>query len=131
MSFHDRLAAISARAARSVRLPAASDDRRWALRKSSILAAVIISDRLQGTVACVVRDLSATGAKIGLDLGRSSVIGSPSALPPTFKMRLDREQIEVDCQLQWTTEREAGVRFLGAMRHLPAKPKRAVGGKKT
>ncbi|MEQ1710839.1 MAG: PilZ domain-containing protein [Hyphomicrobium sp.] len=123
MSVSDRIAAITARAAAS-RVSAATDERRWALRKSSILSASIISDRLQGTVPCVIRDLSATGAKIALQAQRSSVIGSPSALPPTFKMLLDREQIEVDCELQWTSEREAGVRFLSSMRHLPQKPRK-------
>lgn len=129
MSVTDRIAAITARAA-AVRMSAAPDERRWALRKSSILSGSIISDRLQGVVPCVIRDLSATGARIALQVQRSSVIGAPSALPPNFKMLLDREQIEVDCELQWTNEREAGVRFLSSMRHLPMKPRKLLPPKK-
>lgn len=129
MSFQERIAAISARAAARTS-EVAPDERRWALRKSSILSASIISDRLQGTVPCVIRDLSATGAKIALQAQRSSVVGSPAGLPPTFKMLLDREQIEVDCALQWTSATEAGVRFLSSMRHLPPKPKKLAPNKR-
>lgn len=129
MTLAERIAAITARAAVANAAPAA-DDRRWALRKSSILSGSIISDRLPGAVPCVIRDLSATGARIALPVQRSSMIGASSALPPSFKMLLDREQIEVDCQLQWTSEREAGVRFLSSMRHLPPKPRKLQPGKR-
>lgn len=123
MALADRIAAISARAQR-MNAAGAEDERRWALRKSSILAAYVISDRMQGSVPCVIRDMSATGARFTLQSQHSSVISSPSGLPQTFTMLLDREQIEVDCQLQWTTEREAGVRFLSHMRQLPLKARR-------
>ncbi len=129
LSLQERIAAISARAS-LVNATAAADERRWALRKTSILSGSIISDRLQGSVPCVIRDLSATGARIALQVQRSNVVGSPSGLPKTFKMLLDREQIEVDCQLQWTSDTEAGVRFMSSLRHLPQKPRKLQPAKK-
>ncbi len=125
MSLSDRIAAIRARPSVAARF--ARDERRWAWRKSSILAGQIISDQLQAVVPCVVRDLSATGARLTLHADRRSTLGSAAGLPPTFKMVIEHDGVEVDCALQWAGETEAGVRFLSALRPLPKKPVRRVG----
>ena len=109
MSFEQRRLAVVAPRMLQARRPELDDERRVALRKSSILPGHIISDRLQGTVPCVVRDLSATGARLVLQPDRNSVVASAEALPATFKLLIERENVEIDCQLQWARERAAGV----------------------
>ena len=118
MSLQDRIVRISTRAA-VPSLKAAADERRWATRKSGRVVATIISDRVAGRVGCVVRDVSATGARLVFDFGRGSAISSTRDLPNSFTLFLEREGVEVDCALAWTTEKAAGVHFLSNMRQVP------------
>lgn len=122
----ERIAAHTAKRAVVALSASAPDERRWGIRKSGIVPAFIISDRLQGTVVCIVRDVSATGARLILQLDRHCVVASATALPPTFKLLLDRENVEVDCALAWATDRSAGVRFMSSLRHLPVKARKAI-----
>ena len=105
-------------------IAAENDERRWALRKSGIVPAYIISDSLGGPVSCVVRDISATGAKVELKIDRHSVIGSAEGLPKSFVMVLQREFVAVECHIAWRTERMLGVRFVSTMKHMPKQPTR-------
>ncbi|NOT69894.1 MAG: hypothetical protein HOP09_01035 [Hyphomicrobium sp.] len=102
------------------------DERRWALRRASVLAGKIISDKLQGQVGCVVRDLSATGALIELRPSKDCAISSPAGLPDTFALILVRDNSEVSCKLAWRRDKTVGVRFMGAFRMLPQRPKQPV-----
>ena len=62
--------------------PAAKqDERRWAQRKPRSLPALLLSDRLQSHVPCVVRDLSSTGARIEIVVGRDTPVRSADGLP--------------------------------------------------
>lgn len=101
----------------------AIDEQRWAFRKPRMFAALIVSDRLQGTVGCLVRDMSATGARIALQIDRNSLIASAAGLPNTFKLILDYDQVEVDCEIAWRSDRAFGVRFLSSLKQLPKKPR--------
>ncbi len=98
------------------------DERRWAQRKRSILAGKIVGDRLQGSVACVVRDLSATGAQVDLKFSKTSVISSVGQLPDQFVLILERERAEVQCETAWRRGESAGVRFVGGFRAMPKAP---------
>jgi hypothetical protein len=110
---------------------AASSERRWSLRKSGVIAATIISDRIGGAAACVVRDLSATGARLTIDVMRNRVITGPRDLPNMFTLVLERDNVEVDCSLAWRTDGEVGVRFLSQLRPLPKRIPIRVGSQKT
>ncbi len=108
-------------------LPAAvldslADERRWAQRKRSVLAGKIMGDRLQGSVGCVVRDLSATGAQLDLKFSKTSVISSVGQLPDQFILVLERERSEVQCETAWRRGESAGVRFVGGFRAMPKAP---------
>ncbi len=98
------------------------DERRWAQRKRSVLAGKIIGDRLQGSVGCVVRDLSATGAQVDLKFSKTSVISSVGQLPDQFVLILERERAEVQCETAWRRGNSAGVRFVGGFRAMPKAP---------
>lgn len=127
MSLQHRISAFALKpsASRSA-LSAANSEQRWAFRKAGLFAAFIVSDRLQGTVNCLVRDMSATGARIVLQVDRNSLVASAAGLPDTFKLILDYDQVEVDCQVAWRNERALGVRFLSKLKQLPKKPRRIL-----
>lgn len=97
----------------------APDNRRWAFRKRGLIPALIISDRLGDRIGCTVRDLSATGGRLTIAPARNMVVAGTRDLPNTFVLVLERENVEVDCEIAWRSETDVGVRFLSAMRHLP------------
>ncbi len=121
MTFKDRLSRVTAPASARSGLMAANlaDERRWAQRKSSTLPGLVISDRLQASVTCIVRDLSSTGAQIDLKITKSSVIVDSLGLPQSFVLFLLRENAEVNCELAWRDGVSAGVKFKSAIRTLP------------
>lgn len=106
------------------------DDRRWAPRRTGVLGANIISDRLQSSVFCVVRDLSSTGALLELRIDKHCVIGSATDLPNSFKLILRNDAMDVDCEVAWRRRDTVGVRFLGGLRQRTKAPKGLVGKKK-
>jgi hypothetical protein len=100
-----------------------ADEQRWSSRKSTVLAGTIISDQLPGTVSCVVRDLSSTGALIELRAAKTGVIANASGLPDTFALVLLRDNSEVRCEVAWRQPASIGVRFLGAFKQVPPRAK--------
>lgn len=120
MSLRDRYAKIAHRPPAPV-CRAVPDERRWALRKTGIIVASIMSDRLAGQVNCVVRDMSSTGARLVLNLNRNDIIVSAQDVPATFMLAMEREGMAVDCETVWCSTDQVGVRFLS---HLRAVPKR-------
>ena len=123
MSLKNRIATVTVRSAARSKLAPAIDERRWAQRKSTGLPGTISSERLQGPLACVVRDLSATGAQIDIKLSKSAVVTSAAALPARFTLFLPRDDCHVDCQMIWNEGATAGLRFLSGLKPMP---KRAV-----
>ena len=123
MSLKNRIATVTVRSAVRSKLAPAIDERRWAQRKSTGLPGTISSERLQGPLACVVRDLSATGAQIDIKLSKSAVISGAAGLPDKFTLFLPRDDCQVDCQVIWREKATAGLRFLGGLK---LTPKRAV-----
>jgi hypothetical protein len=99
-----------------------ADERRRAQRRRSVIAGRIVGDRLQGSVSCVVRDLSATGAQLDLKFSKTSVISSIGGLPDQFILILERERSEVMCETAWRHGESAGVRFVGGFRAMPKAP---------
>jgi hypothetical protein len=124
MITRDRINAVM-RPSRYASLHAAAmhDERRWAQRRTGIMPGFILTDRLQAAVMCVVRDMSATGAQVELIIDRFSIISTAEGLPNTFRLVLRTDDADVECQVAWREERRLGVRFIGAMRHLPKKQK--------
>jgi hypothetical protein len=63
---------------------------------------VAFNDR-RSTLACVVRDVSETGAHLRVE-------GSMNA-PDTFELIIDLDGLEADCEVVWRKGSEVGVRF--------------------
>lgn len=70
------------------------------------------------TIDCMVRDMSATGARLKVE-------GSVSA-PDTFELLIPLDGLEANCQVVWRAGAELGIRFLAAPRIVAAKRTQTV-----
>lgn len=122
MTYHARLAAVSNRPSNGVARAERTNERRWALRKSAINSGTIFSDGALGAIGCIVRDMSATGAKLELVPDRSSIVVTPAAVPGQFILFLEKDNIEVGCSVVWRSASGIGVRFISPMKLLPKRP---------
>jgi hypothetical protein len=71
-------------------------------------AGVAASNDRHLTVACTVRDLSASGARLRVE-------GSLT-VPNTFELIIDVDGLEANCEVVWRKANEVGVKFLSAPR---------------
>ncbi len=89
------------------------NDGRVALRRRVLKAGIAASNDRHLTVACTVRDVSATGARLRAE---SSV-----SIPDTFELIIEVDGLEADCQVIWRKANEVGVKFLAAPRIVAVK----------
>ena len=82
-------------------------------RRRVLKAAVAASNDRYITVACAVRDISATGVRLRVE-------GSLT-IPDTFELIVEVDGLEANCQVVWRKGNEVGARFLGAPRMVAAK----------
>lgn len=92
------------------------DERRFAQRKARSLPAYLLSDRISAAVPAVVRDLSSTGAKIEIVLGRDTPVTSADGLPANMTLYMVSDSIEVDVSIAWRRGNSIGVRFTSMSR---------------
>jgi hypothetical protein len=90
-----------------------TDDARIAPRRRMLKSAKIAYSDRHVTLNCMVRDISATGAKLRVE-------GSVTA-PDTFELLIPLDGMEANCEVVWRKEADIGVRFLGAPRTVAAK----------
>jgi hypothetical protein len=90
-----------------------ADEARFALRRRMLKAGKIAYNDRHVTIACTVRDISATGARLRVD-------GSVGA-PDTFELLIELDGLEANCQVVWRAGANLGVRFLGAPRTVATK----------
>lgn len=83
-------------------------DARIAPRRRILKAGVVAYNDRHTTLACMVRDISTTGARIRVD-------GSVSA-PDTFELLIALDGLEASCEVVWRNGNELGARFLSAPR---------------
>jgi PilZ domain len=86
----------------------ADAESRRAPRRRMLKAGVAAFQDRNCTIACTVRDLSATGARLRAD-------GSVN-IPDTFELIIELDGLEADCEVVWRRGIEIGVRFIGAAR---------------
>jgi hypothetical protein len=94
--------------------------RRWAKRKPTHNSAQILFDGVTTPYACILRDISSTGAKIEMLKGKYNPDGGSAFLPAQFSLIMPLDRTRVECQSMWRRGSLVGVRFLGAVTHLPA-----------
>lgn len=93
--------------------------RRWAKRKSTDSSAQVIFDGSTTPHACVVRDISSTGAKIEMLKTKFNADASSAFVPTYFTLVVPMDRTSVECQSMWRRGSYMGVRFLGAVKQLP------------
>ena len=99
---------VQFRSMSSALLKSEQDDARRAPRHRVLKAGIIASNGRHLTIACTVRDLSDTGARLRVD-------GSLNA-PDTFELIIEMDGLEADCEVVWRSGKDVGVRYLGAPR---------------
>jgi hypothetical protein len=97
----------------NTRTKAAPSDARASPRRRVLKAGIAATNDRHITVACTVRDLSATGARLRVE-------GSLN-IPDTFELIIDVDGLEANCEVMWRKGNEVGARFLGAPRMVAAK----------
>ena len=95
-----------------------SDEARAALRRRTLKAGVVAYSDRHVTIPCMVRDISATGARLRIE-------GSVTA-PDTFELIVSLDGLEADCQIVWRRATDVGVRFLGAPRMVAPKRTQSI-----
>lgn len=93
-----------------IETPSPAESRR-SRRQSSCLQASIRSDRLGAPVPCVIRNLSATGARIEIVQPERKPFTTEDRIPDDFTLAFRLERTEVDCELVWRRGDTIGVRF--------------------
>ncbi len=93
-----------------------TSDSRRSRRESACVQGTVVSERLSEPVACVIRNLSATGARLDLVKVDRKPFVSEDRLPDYFTLAFRLERTEVDCRIVWRRGDAIGVRFLSLPR---------------
>ena len=96
-----------------------SDEARRAVRRRVLKSGIAAYNDRHITLACTVRDLSATGARVRLE-------SLAVSLPDTFELLIAMDAFEADCQVVWRKGSEAGIKFIGAPRTVSTKRHQAI-----
>jgi hypothetical protein len=87
-------------------------ERRVAARKSAATNALIISPELSLPMACLVRDVSTTGARITLVASSENLLGGRAKIPTRFVLDMRLDRMVVECAIAWRSGAAVGVRFV-------------------
>jgi hypothetical protein len=118
MAIADRIAAVTRAKPKVSVAKRATDERRWARRKPGVVGGMIAYHPVKAPVSCIVRDMSATGAKLEIESGWNEGINSAEDVPDEITLLVRIDKIEVDCVVIWRKAKSLGVRFKGGMRPL-------------
>lgn len=102
----------------NVKDDAPGSDRRFSPRKPCFTPGVIFKRDTALRLNCVLRDMSATGARMELRTPDGEPYDNCTRLPAYFTLALRIDHIEVDCSVVWRKGAVLGVRFLSPRRVL-------------
>ena len=91
----------------------APDDLRVAPRRRMLKAGVVAYNDRHVTIPCLVRDISATGARLRIETSVTA--------PDTFDLIIELDGMEAGCQVVWRKGADIGVKFLAAPRTVSAR----------
>ena len=98
--------------------PQAANEARIAPRRRMLKTGKIAYADRHVTIECLVRDMSATGARLKVD-------GSVAA-PDTFELLIPLDGLEANCQVVWRSGVDVGIKFLAAPRIVAAKRTQSI-----
>ena len=126
MSLNARIAAVTRRSAVSGAEESDDESRRWAKRKQVNSNAQIIYPGVTTPYACIIRDVSSTGAKIEMVKNKFNPDGESSFIPAQFSLISPLDRTRVECTMMWRRGSSFGARFLSAMQQMPTPAKRSM-----
>ncbi len=97
----------------------AGDESRAAARRRVLKAGVAAFNDRHITVACAVRDMSATGARLRAET-------TTVTIPDTFELLIATDGFEANCEVVWRRGTDIGVRFIGAPRQVSEKRQQVI-----
>ena len=124
MTLKNRIAATTRKSAASTSEMTAEQSRRWARRKAVNSNGQILFDGISTPYACLVRDISSTGAKLEMTRNKFNADASSAFVPTLFTLIMPIDRTRVECQSMWRRGSLLGARFLGAVEIMPAPPVR-------
>jgi hypothetical protein len=83
-----------------------NDERRASRRQKSFLRGIVYFDKRRTQMACMVRDLSDSGARI--------VLSQAIALPDMIELQIPQREEMVSARVQWRRADEIGLAFTKA-----------------
>ncbi len=83
-----------------------TSDKRISPRRRALKAGVVSLNNGNITLPCVVRDISETGAKLKVDVGRNP--------PDTFELQIELDGLVARCAVVWREGQQLGVEFTEA-----------------
>jgi PilZ domain len=83
-----------------------NDERRASRRQKSFLRGIVYFDKRRTQTACMVRDLSESGARI--------VLSQAIALPDMIELQIPQREEMVSARVQWRRADEIGLAFCKA-----------------
>lgn len=102
--------------------PSSWDNRRGANRKPTRCLAYVQAPGARTDIECVILDISASGARLKLTGGPIKPFQQGPSIPQEFRLYVQSDNTEIECQVTWRKPDSLGVRFLSAFR--PASPMR-------
>lgn len=90
------------------------DERRDSTRHKSFLRGFVHVDKRRGAMSCLIRDLSATGARI--------VFSDTVAIPDIVTLHIPQKEQTLEARVEWRRGDEIGVKFSAAPQAAAAAP---------
>lgn len=95
-------------------------DKRWANRRKTETPGLVYLEGSSAVIACLVRDVSTTGAKIQMQENWMTLLGAVRHLPEHLTLVIRHDRVAYDCKIMRRNDRELGVKFLSAPRAIAA-----------
>ena len=130
MTLQNRIAAATRKPAASADEMTADHTRRWARRKAVSNGGQILFDGITTPYACLVRDISSTGAKLEMTKNKFNADASSAFVPTYFTLIMPIDRTRVECQSMWRRGSFLGARFLGAVEVMPVQTRTPLTRKK-
>lgn len=81
------------------------EERRSAYRRRALMSGTLRFKARNGSLSCVIRNLSVTGAKLAADRAYW--------IPAHFELEIPHQDIRIDAHVVWRDDREIGIAFVG------------------
>lgn len=118
----DRILSKSRASTSEPAVEARSNENRFAPRRSASLPALIHVDNSEATIPCLVRDMSATGARLELRENWYSRFAAPPDVNDHIRLVLRLDGVMYHCKVMRRAETELGVKFETAPAPVTAEP---------